>query len=78
MYNIGDKGLRSIDRDVIKGDFADNKADAAKFLRYTLTTYTAGGKTKVKNFDSNDLYMPNGDDDFSIFPRIDIKEGIKM
>lgn len=26
MYNIGDKGLRPLDRDAIKGDFADNKA----------------------------------------------------
>lgn len=81
MYNKGDSNLRELERDDIKGDFADSIDDGAKYLRYTLKTYSSDPKTKtkVKNFDSEkDLYIPNGDDNFSIFPRIDIKYGIKL
>jgi hypothetical protein len=76
--------LRKIALDDLKSAFADSKADAAPLFRYQLkTTYIKGknGKKtkyeKVKNFDSvKDIYMPDGDDNFSVFPRLDITDGI--
>jgi len=81
MYNKGDSNLRPVERDDIKGDFADDHYEAAKYLTFSLKTYSSDPKVKtvVKNFDSKKyLYIPDGDDNFSIFPRLDIKSGINM
>jgi hypothetical protein len=59
--------------------------DFAKFYRYELsTTYQNKNKdapdiTKVHKFDSlKDLYKPQGDDSFTVFPRMDITDYVYL
>lgn len=63
-----------------------NLNEDQKFFRYELVTYyykSTMGKSvkynKTRYFDSmSDLYVPDGDDNYSIFPRIDLTDSIMM
>ena len=91
MYLPNQKGVipeevREIDHGDYKGDWAKNIAEYSKFLRYELSTvYQHKNKNsteefkKVHQFDSmKDLFQPEGDDDYTIFPRIDITDYVYL
>lgn len=91
MYLSNKRGIdkstiRTIAKDDLKGDWSGNIDDYAKFLRYELSTvYQKKNKNstkdfkKVHRFDSlKDIYQPEGEDSYSVFPRIDITDHIYL
>ena len=91
MYLPNEKGVnpeevREVEKDDYKGDWPENIEEYAKFLRYELSTVYQnknGNSTKefkqVHRFDSmKSIFQPEGDDDFSIFPRIDITDYVYL
>lgn len=80
--------LRKLKRNKRKFKWYDETVsnEDPKFIRYQLTTYyykAEKGKyvkyNKTRHFDSmKDLYIPDGEDNYSVFPRLDITDSIMM
>lgn len=81
-----DKEVRTVEKNKVKSKWNDDFDDYAAFLRYEVSTvYQNKNESSTKEFtkvhatDSlKSLYLPDSDDSYSIFSRIDITDYVYL